>query len=319
MVSVTPIQKASISSEAAEFLDKIPMVPFAGLISPYLASSRRAKGLRDQMAAKMSPGEEDLIAKHKLKITSTNIANVTVVIIEPPTIATEYEGKILLNLFGGGFIMGSACERAALLMAAEMHIRVYSVEYSKSPEVRYPVARDETLSVYRRLITQFGAKNILAMGSSAGAQILVSALLVANTEFLPMPARIFLCTPALDLSGAGDSLVSNEGRDIMPVSFLSAVVQQNYQPDGQDLKDPLYSPLYAEYKATFPPTVISVGTRDMCLSNGVRMYWKLKESGVEVELLVSEGMWHGFNWIENLPEAVRLRKSVREFLARSSQ
>jgi acetyl esterase/lipase len=317
MVSVTPTQKASISPEAAEFLDKIPMVPFAGLISPFLASPRRAKGLRDDMTAKMSPGEEDLMAKHKLKVTSTNIAKVPVVIIEPPMVAAEYKDKILLNVFGGGYIMGSARERAALLMCAEMGIRVYSVEYSKSPEVRYPVARDETLAVYRRLVIQFGAKNILAMGSSAGAQILVSALLIADTEALPMPARLFLCTPALDLSGAGDSLISNEGRDIMPGSFLAAVVQQNYQPDGQDLKDPLYSPIYAEYKTSFPPTIISVGTRDLCLSNGVRMYWKLKECGVGVELLVSDGMWHGFNWIEGLPEAVRLRKAVRDFLAHS--
>jgi len=87
-----------------------------------------------------------------------------------------------------------------------------------------------------------------------------------------MPARIFLCSPAIDLSGAGDSLVSNEGRDIMPASFLSTMVQQDYQPDSLDITDPPYSPIYAEYETSFLPTFISVGTRDLCLRNGVLMY-----------------------------------------------
>lgn len=268
------------------------------------------------MAARVQSGEEALIAQHNLKVTPTSIAEVPILIIEPPVIDPQNKDKILLNFLGGGFIMGSARERAALLMAAEMHIRVYSVEYSKSPEARYPVARDEALRVYRSLAARFGAPNIYAMGSSAGAQILVSALLLAREERTPMPARLFLCTPALDLSGAGDSLVSNDGRDIMPAPFLSAMVHQNYEPEGQDCKDPLYSPLYADYGADFSPTVIVVGTRDLCLSNGVRMFWKLKEVGVEVELLVGEGMWHGYTWNDTLPEGVQTRRAVREFLAR---
>lgn len=313
MVTVTATQKASISLEAADFISKIPTIPFAGILSPYLTSPRRARAIRNDMAAKLAPIEDDLISRYNLEITSTNIANVPVLIIQPPNLSEDHKDKILLNVFGGGFVMGGARERAALLMAAEMHIRVYSVEYSKAPESKYPIARDEVLTVYRQLVSQFGAHNIYGMSSSSGAQILVSMLLVARSEKIPMPARLFLCAPALDLSGVGDSMVSNEGRDVMPIPFLSAMVQQNYKPDDMDPTDPLYSPLYASYDASFPPTVISVGTRDLCLSNGIRMYWKLREAAVDVELLVSEGMWHGFNWNENLPEAIRLRKCVRDF------
>lgn len=228
---------------------------------------------------------------------SSRQAGVRVVLIEPPKKREHYDENILLNFYGGGFVMGNAWERAALLMCAEMKMRVFSVAYSKSPEVKYPVARDEALDVYRQLVHQFGDNNIFCMGSSSGGQILVSMLLVARTEKLPMPARIYLCTPALDLSGAGDSMVSNDGRDVMSAS---AMVKQNYMPKGMDMTDPLYSPLYAEYDVSFPPTVITVGTRDLLLSTGVRMYWKLRNAGVETELLVGEGMWHGFNWIQFL-------------------
>jgi acetyl esterase/lipase len=92
------------------------------------------------------------------------------------------------------------------------------------------------------------------------------------------------------------------------------MVSQNYAPEGIDQRDPLYSPVYAEYGQTFPQTIITVGTRDFALSHGVRFYWKLREAGSKVELLVSEGMWHGFNWDPVIPEALQARAAVVEFL-----
>ncbi len=97
------------------------------------------------------------------------------------------------------------------------------------------------------------------------------------------------------------------------------MVSQNYPPIEQDVKDPLYSPVYAQYNALFPRTVITVGTRDFALSNGVRFYWKLRDAGVEVELLISEGMWHGFNWEADMPEALQSRAAVLEFLTKRRQ
>jgi len=316
MVTVSASQKATISSEAVELLKNITTVPFANLVSMYIASPRRAKGLRDSMAAKLTPMEDDIIARHDLHIERTTIAGIPIVVITPPAIKPGNADKILLNFYGGGFIMGNARERAGLLMASEMGIRVYSVEYSRSPEVRYPIARDEAITVYRQLVQEFSSSNILAMGSSSGAQILLSMLLVARDEKLPMPSRLYLCTPGIDLSGVGDSVVSNDGRDVMPVSLLWNMVKQNYMPEGLDATDPYYSPIYARYDSSFPPTVITVGTRDFALSNGVRMYWVLREAGVETELLVSEGMWHGFNWTEKMPEALQARKAVQSFLTR---
>jgi acetyl esterase/lipase len=123
---------------------------------------------------------------------------------------------------------------------------------------------------------------------------MLSMLLLAQDEELPMPACQFLCTPAADLSGDGDSLVANSRRDLMPTTFLLGMVKQNY-PGDVDPKDPLYSPIYAEYNAKFLPSIIMVGTRDSILSTRVCLYWKLRDTGVKVELLVGEGRWHGFN------------------------
>ncbi|KUJ18073.1 uncharacterized protein LY89DRAFT_684012 [Mollisia scopiformis] len=316
MVIITPGQKAAISSQAAAYLENIRHPPLPGLLSPFIASPSRIPNLRLTIGQKLAALEEEHIKRYNLSITETTIADIPVMVIEPHVIAPSNESKILINIFGGGFVMGTPRERAALIMAGECGIRVYSIKYSLSPEVRYPIARDECFAVYRKLVEIHDPANIYAMGSSSGATLMITTLLLARKDKLPMPARLFLCTPAVDLTGAGDSMVSNANRDIMPVALLSAMVRQNYAPADPefDFKDPLFSPLFASYDATWPPTVITSGTRDISLSSAVRFYWKLRGAGAKAELLVGEGMWHGFNWEVDIPESIALRGAVREFL-----
>jgi monoterpene epsilon-lactone hydrolase len=57
----------------------------------------------------------------------------------------------------------------------------------------------------------------------------------------------------MDLSGAGASLVADAERGLMPTSLLIGMARQNYQNAEVDVRDPLYSPVYAEYDETFRP------------------------------------------------------------------
>jgi acetyl esterase/lipase len=43
----------------------------------------------------------------------------------------------------------------------------------------------------------------------------------------------------------------------------------------------------------FPPTILTTGTRDLFLSNTVRVHRKLREAGVDARLEVYEGLSHG--------------------------
>jgi epsilon-lactone hydrolase len=42
----------------------------------------------------------------------------------------------------------------------------------------------------------------------------------------------------------------------------------------------------------FPPTILTTGTRDLLLSNTVRVHRKLRQAGVEATLQVYEGQSH---------------------------
>lgn len=71
---------------------------------------------------------------------------------------------------------------------------------------------------------------------------------------------------------------------------------------------PLISPIHGAFDASFPPFLITTGTRDLLLSQAVRLSQRLRDSGATVDLQVWEGLWHVFEWYEDLPEA---RQSIQ--------
>ena len=55
---------------------------------------------------------------------------------------------------------------------------------------------------------------------------------------------------------------------------------------------PSSRPLFGDF-AGFPPTLLQAGTRDLFLSNAIRMHRALRAAGVDAELHVFEAMPHG--------------------------
>ena len=78
---------------------------------------------------------------------------------------------------------------------------------------------------------------------------------------------------------------------------------------------PWLSPVYADYAAGFPPTLIQGGSKEIFLSNFIRHYQALDQAGVEVKLDIYEGMPHVFQgFAPELPESKLARQKVRSFL-----
>jgi acetyl esterase/lipase len=80
------------------------------------------------------------------------------------------------------------------------------------------------------------------------------------------------------------------------------------------LKDPLLSPIYGDVHG-FPPAILTSGTRDLYLSNTVRMYRKLRAAGVEAVLQMWEAQSHAqyMNGDPNVPEIREYHDEVARF------
>ena len=85
---------------------------------------------------------------------------------------------------------------------------------------------------------------------------------------------------------------------------------------GHDLKDPLLSPVYGDMHG-FPPTILTSGTRDLLLSNTVRVHRKLRQAGVEAVLQVFEGQSHAQYYRDvNAPETREAFEEIASFFDR---
>jgi monoterpene epsilon-lactone hydrolase len=85
---------------------------------------------------------------------------------------------------------------------------------------------------------------------------------------------------------------------------------------GADVTHPYLSPIFADFGAGFPPTYIQSGTRDLFLSNRVRLHRALRNGGVEAELHVWEAGLHGGYRLTGAPEAAEEHEEQARFLAR---
>ena len=93
------------------------------------------------------------------------------------------------------------------------------------------------------------------------------------------PGAIAPGSPTVDLSKTGDTLFTNAFVDNLlgtQDGFIRATAL--LYANGRDLKDPLLSPIYGDVHG-FPPAILTSGTRDLYLSNTVRMHRKLRAAG----------------------------------------
>jgi acetyl esterase/lipase len=96
--------------------------------------------------------------------------------------------------------------------------------------------------------------------------------------------------------------------------LTSGLAVQNALYAGEhDLAHPYLSPLFGDLATPFPPTLLQAGTRDLFLSNAVRMHRALRAGGVDAELHVFEAMPHG--GFGGTVEDHDLDAEVRRFIA----
>lgn len=271
----------------------------------YPQTAQEWKTLRDKMAERDARQVPVLCKRFGVEMRSGEMAGVKVFTITPDTILPANHDRVLLHFHGGGYVFnpGKAGTPEAIQMAGANQIRVISVDYRMPPDYPYPAAMDDAVAVYRELLKQYPADKIGVFGTSTGGGMTLALVLRAKAEGLPLPGAIAPGTPWTDMGKTGDSYFINEGIDNILVSydgFLkgAALLYAN----GHDLRDPMLSPVYGNVEG-FPPTLLTSGTRDLFLSNTVRMHQKLREAGVTADLIVFEGMSHAHYLFGDTPEA----------------
>lgn len=249
------------------------------------------------------------------RVEATALAGVQVFVAEPDAIPDQNRDKAVLYLHGGGLIFGAG-ECTAIftaLEAAARRCRVFGVDFRNPPDHPFPAALDDCIAVYRELIERHPPGKLVITGASGGGNLAAAAALKMRDLGMPLPAAIGLFTPEVDLTESGDTFQTN--RDIDVVLRKGLPEFNALYANGHDLSDPYVSPLFGDFSKGFPPTFIQTGTRDLFLSNSVRLHLALLKAGVDVELFVGEAMPHG-GFGGGAPEDGEARAQFINFLAK---
>ena len=134
----------------------------------------------------------------------------------------------------------------------------------------------------------------MALGcTSAGGGLILASTHKFKEFGLSLPGALLAGTPWSDLTETGDSNFTNEGIDNILITYEGILEgAAELYAGNHELTDPLTSPVYGDFN-DFPPTYLVSGTRDLFLSNTVRVHRKLRTAGVEVDLNVYESSSHG--------------------------
>lgn len=217
-----------------------------------------------------------------------------------------------IDLHGGALVFGGgeACRAGAQMHADQHGVRCYGVDYRTPPEHPYPAALDDCLAAYRYVLERHTPSNIVIGGRSAGGNLAVAMVLRARDEGLALPAGLVLLSPQVDLTESGDSFEVNRTVDVvLPGSLMASNL---LYANGAELTHPYLSPLFGDL-AGLPPAFLQTGTRDLFLSNTVRMHRTLRRVGVQTELHVFEAMPHG-GFMGGTPEDRELSEEVTRFV-----
>jgi acetyl esterase/lipase len=244
---------------------------------------------------------------------------VRVYTITPGDIPERNRNRLAVHVHGGCYVLNprEAALPEAIFLAGFARMTVIAVDYRMPPDAYFPAALDDAMTVYKAAIQRVPPGNVAVFGSSAGGALTLEMMLRAKQEGLPMPGAIAPGTPMSDVTKRGDSFQTNAMVDnvlVSPDGFCDAATR--FYANGHDLADPLLSPINGDVRG-FPPTILTTGTRDLLLSNTVRMHRALRQAGTEATLQVFEGQSHAqFYRDDRVPEVKEAFDEIALFFDR---
>jgi monoterpene epsilon-lactone hydrolase len=198
----------------------------------------------------------------------------------------------VLHFHGGGYRFGAPDWEApfASALAERCGVEVICPQYRSAPEHPFPAGLTDAHACLAALREEIGHARLLVSGDSAGAGLASALGVLASLYDGPRIDGLVLLSPFLDLTISAASYAENAGTDPL-FSKESADAAAELYLQGFDPRHPLVSALHAPL-TSYPPTLVSVGTREVLRDDGISFHEKLRAIGADSELCAIGGMEH---------------------------
>ena len=225
---------------------------------------------------------------------------------------------VFLFFHGGGWMLGDFATHKRYVR----DLVVYSgaacvfVEYSRSPEVKYPVALHECYAA-TKWVAEHGAeinldgKRMAVAGNSAGGNLAAATALMAKDQNGPRLKLQVLFWPVIN-----DDFETGSYNQYATERFLTKNMMiwfwDNYIDVAQ--RNDIYA---APLKATadqlkgLPPALVQTAENDVLRDEGEAYARKMDEAGVDVTLVRIQGMIHDYGLLNPLAGTPAVQSALR--------
>jgi acetyl esterase/lipase len=223
------------------------------------------------------------------------------------------ENKRILYLHGGAYVFEITSYHWGLIadMADRLGFGITVPIYPIAPEHDFHAMFGMVGNVYRQMLDETEAEDIVFMGDSAGGNMAVVLTMMAAEDAVPLPSRHVLISPGLDMSLANPEVFEAERNDPW-LGIAGGLEAIRLYSAGFDRSDWHISPLYGDL-SVLPKTLLLTGSHDLLSPDNLIFAERARAAGVEVEVVYEKGMFHVWPLID-MPEARRARNSIVTFL-----
>jgi acetyl esterase len=288
-----------------------------------------AEALADALAAAGGPPLYTLSPKDARAVLDRAQAGdvaMPLAVVESHTIPGGPDGKISINVVrpvttngslpavvythGGGWILGSFAthERLVRDLVAQSGAAFVFVNYTPSPEARYPVAIEQAYATLQ-WVAKHGAElgldgsRLAVAGEGVGGNMTAAVTLLAKERGGPAIRYQALLYPVTNAAFDTDTY-----DQFAEVPWLTRKAMQwfwdAYVPDVEARFEPTASPLQAslEQLRGLPPALVITDEADVLRDEGEAYGRKLRTAGVDVTAVRYEGVFHDFMMLNALAE-----------------
>jgi epsilon-lactone hydrolase len=246
-------------------------------------------------------------------IEESTVDGISVAIVTPKGgVPARNLHRLMLNGPGGGFRSGVRGNGLliSIPVAAVLGVKVVTITYRQGPEYRFPAASEDLLKVWDHFSKLYKPANIGMVGCSAGGSLVTQTTAMLIKAGRPTPGVLGVYCAGLGALFGGDSqymaalAVTNvNAAAAQPASAVVPTGTMSYF-DGVDMNQFIVNPTHDEQLlAKFPPTIFFTATRDFAMSSAAFGHRKLLKAGVDTDLMIFEGLYHGFMTNPDFPES----------------
>jgi hormone-sensitive lipase len=223
--------------------------------------------------------------------------------------------KIIIHVHGGAYVAMSSYSHQTYtrLWANELDVPVFSIDYRKAPENKYPSSLEDVWQVYIWILKYLNKhlgitpNKIILAGDSAGGNLITGVTLRAISLGYRIPDGLMLIYPAMsmEIRYPSKSLFLSLENVILSHN-LFFVIRDSYITPESSVQDYLISPVFAPYELLekFPRSEIMITLEDPLASDTIRFAEKLLRAAGNVHVTEYPYIFHGainFGNQQNIP------------------